>query len=91
MLNLNISKRSEKFLRKVPSKHAKQLTLRVSSLIHNPLPHDFAHLKGNLANYLRIDSGEYRIIYRVSEQTLFVVLIAKRNDDEVYRKMERLI
>ena len=38
---------------------------------------------------LRVDSGEYRIVYTVTEDTLRVVLIGKRNDDEVYRRLER--
>ena len=34
--------------------------------------------------------GEYRIVYRIDSDTLFVEIIGKRNDDEVYRQLRRL-
>ena len=39
--------------------------------------------------YRRADIGEYRIIYRVAGDTLEVLLIGKRNDDEVYHRFSR--
>ncbi len=39
--------------------------------------------------YQRIDSGEYRIVYRFDAENIYVILIGKRNDDEVYRKLKR--
>ncbi|CCQ69679.1 hypothetical protein CWATWH0402_3452 [Crocosphaera watsonii WH 0402] len=40
-----------------------------------------------------MDSSEYRIVYRFyPEQDLVeVILVGKRNDDEVYKKLERLL
>jgi len=35
--------------------------------------------------------GEYRIIYRISSETIFITLVGKRNDDDVYRRMRRLV
>ncbi len=31
-----------------------------------------------------------RVIYRVNDDTLFIPLIHKRNDDEVYKRLKRL-
>ena len=39
--------------------------------------------------YQRVDSGEYRIAYRFDAENIYVILIGKRNDDEVYRKLKR--
>jgi len=38
-----------------------------------------------------VDSGEYRIYYEVDdkERTIVVLLVAKRGDDEVYRRLKR--
>jgi mRNA interferase RelE/StbE len=43
-------------------------------------------------DYKKVDSGEYRIVYRVSdeEKTIYVILIEKRNDDEVYKILKNL-
>lgn len=43
-----------------------------------------------VSNY-RVDSGEYRIIYRFIpvENLVEVVLVGKRNDDDVYKRLTR--
>lgn len=80
------------FLKGLQSKIAAQIAKKVLSLNIEPLPHDSKQLKG-YPDYYRVDSGEYRIIYRFNpEQDLVeVILVGKRNDDEVYKKLERLL
>ncbi len=50
-------------------------------------PNDYRQLKG--FPYYRVDSGEYRIVYRFDAENVYVILIGKRNDDEVYDKLKR--
>lgn len=88
MLEIDLSRQAAKFLDRVPPKHGKQLAAKLSGLQENPLPHDSKLLKGE-TDLRRADAGEYRIIYRVQEQTLQVYLIGKRNDDEIYRMLRR--
>jgi len=52
------------------------------------MPPDSEHLTG--FPYRRASIGEYRIIYRVEEETLRIPLIHKRNDDEVYKRLKRM-
>lgn len=54
------------------------------------LPTDSKTLKSDSA-YRRVDSGEFRIIYRYEslQDTVTIVLVGKRNDDAVYRKFSR--
>ncbi len=80
------------FLKGLQPKIAAQISKKVLSLNIEPLPNDSKKLKG-YSNYYRVDSGEYRIIYRFKpEQDLVeVILVGKRNDDEVYKKLERLL
>ena len=42
--------------------------------------------------YLRADSGEYRIIYRIDTcgAFLLVAILGKRNDGQVYKLFRRL-
>lgn len=58
----------------------------------DPLPTDSKQLKG-YPDYYRVDSGEYRIVYRFKskEDLVEVILVGKYNDDEVYQKLERLL
>lgn len=89
MLKIEISKRSAKFLSKVPPKQARQLATKLQELRTNPEPHDSQQLKG-FAPLRRADVGEYRIVYVVEADILKVALIGKRNDDEVYKQLKRL-
>ncbi len=56
-------------------------------LLQNPEPHDARLLKGY--SYRRVDVGEYRIVYDLPEDLVRVLLIGKRNDDEVYKELSR--
>ncbi len=90
MLEFNPSRVSEKFLKRLPPKHRRQVAEKIFGLIENPEAPDSIPLRG-YADYYRVDIGEYRIVYRWSVTTLYVPLIGKRNDDEVYRKLKRMM
>jgi mRNA interferase RelE/StbE len=85
MLKLLISKKAQKFLDDLPPKQFRQIIKKVFALLENPRPHDSEELRGY--PFLRNDVGEYRIIYDVQEDTLRLILIGKRNDEEVYRQL----
>ncbi len=57
-------------------------------LLKNPRPHDSSKLRGYPDLY-RKDVGEYRIIYKFDDGTIYVLLIGKRNDNEVYKRLTR--
>lgn len=88
MLKLNLTNSALDFLEELPAKQFKQLVNAVFSLLKNPTPHDSQVLKGY--PYRRVDCGEYRIIYQIEANELQVILIGKRNDDDVYKKLKRL-
>ena len=86
MLRLHLTKDAQKFLDTLPPKQFRQIVQKVFALLSDPRPHDSKELKGY--SFLRADIGEYRIVYDLPEEdTLRVVLIGKRKDDDVYRKL----
>ena len=89
MLKLDLTRPAKKFLKSLPPKQVKQVARKIIGLRENPLPHDSKQLKGKHSRYRRADIGEYRVVYYATDKTLFVVLIGKRNDDEVYKKLSR--
>lgn len=89
MLKINLSKQAAKFLEKAHPKHAKQIAHKLIELQENPFPHDSIILKGQDAKLYRISVGEYRVIYFVEEDVLFIAIIGKRNDGEVYKLLNR--
>lgn len=88
MRNLDLADQVERFLLRIPKKHAGQIMRKISLLLVNPHPSDSKELRG--IPMRRADSGEYRIIYTADDATVFVYLVGKRNDDDVYRKLDRL-
>ncbi len=88
MRKINLSKRTQDFLKSCPPKQGKQLSQKILSLALNPVPHDAKKLKGS--DYVRTDSGEYRIVYEFDELEVRIVLIGKRNDDDVYKRVLRI-
>ncbi len=87
MKRLDITRDACKFLADLQAKQYRQVGQKTFALLADPQPNDAGQLKGSI--YWRVDIGEYRIIYRFDEETVFVGFIGKRNDDEVYKKFER--
>jgi len=90
MRTLNLTKQVQKFLRKLPPKQGRQIAEKIEQLRTDPLPNDRKLMKGSTADY-RADQGEYRIIYHFDDDTLFVLIVARRNDGEAYKKYARLV
>ncbi|WP_019498220.1 type II toxin-antitoxin system RelE family toxin [Pseudanabaena sp. PCC 6802] len=80
------------FLKGLQPKIAAQIAKKVLSLNIDPLPPDSKELIG-YSGYYRVDSGEYRIVYlfKPDDDLVEVLLVGKRNDDEVYKQLKRLL
>lgn len=76
------------FLMGLPGKQFKQVASTVLGLLKNPEPHDSKQLAGY--PYRRVDIGEYRIVCEAAADEVRVLLVGKRNDDEVYKLLKRL-
>ncbi|MBV8772776.1 MAG: type II toxin-antitoxin system RelE/ParE family toxin [Deltaproteobacteria bacterium] len=58
--------------------------------MQNVTPYDSKPLVG-YEPFWRVDIGEYRIVYRFDDDSVYVALVGKRNDDEVYRELRNLL
>ncbi len=83
MLDLNISKGAQKFIHKLHEKQQKQILDKILLLRLNPYPPSSKQLKNS--SYYSMRSGEYRILYRLENQVLYIFSVGKRNDSEVYK------
>ena len=88
MLLINLSKQSDKFLDKLPPKQFKQIVKELFRLAKSPKQQDVIKLKGS-NDFFRKDVGEYRIIYKADSEILYITVVGKRNDDEVYKIFDR--
>jgi mRNA interferase RelE/StbE len=80
------------FLKGLQPKIAAQIAKKVLALNVEPLPADSEALT-DYSGYYRVDCGEYRIVYRFfpDEDLVEVILVGKRNDDDVYKRLKRLL
>lgn len=80
------------FLKGLQPKIAAQIAKKVLALNVDPLPADSKELTG-YPGFYRVDSGEYRIVYRfdTGSDLIEIILVGKRNDDEVYKQLKRLL
>jgi len=88
MLKLNPTKEALDFWNCLDAKQYRQIGRKILSLLMDPHPNDSESLKG-YPTYFRVDIGEYRIIYRVEEDTIKLTLIGSRNDGYIYKKIKR--
>lgn len=89
MLRIDILDEAKKFLKALPEKHEHQIIQKIIRLAENPTLPQSKLLEG-FAPLRRLRSGDYRIIYFVDSNVLKVLLIGKRGDDKVYRRLKRL-
>jgi mRNA interferase RelE/StbE len=87
MRKLVLNKEVLKGLPDLPAKRYRQVVGCILDLLADPNPHHSTPLSGS--PYRRVTVGEYRVIYRADDESVHVVVVGKRNDDEVYRRLER--
>lgn len=88
MHKLNPTKDALNFIRALEPKQFKQVMNKVLSLLIDAKPADSSFLQG-YEDLLRVDIGEYRIVYRFDNQdTVSILIVGKRNDD-VYKRLDR--
>jgi mRNA interferase RelE/StbE len=88
MHKIDITKSAGKFIKKLPPKQYRQVVGTILALRENPTPHDSKQLSG-YPEYQRADIGEYRIVYRFDKDTVYIAVVGKRNDDEVYKRFKQ--
>ena len=88
--SIDLSRQAERFLRELPVKQARQIAEKLQALAADPSALPSEQLRG-YAPMRRLRAGEFRIIYAVEGETVQVRLIGKRNDDEIYKALGRIL
>lgn len=86
--SVRLNRAAAKSLSRLSKRVQAQIAERILDLSINPTPQDCRPLKG-YPGWLRIDTGEYRVIYRIENDEVFVAILGPRNDDRVYREFAR--
>ena len=78
-----IPKPVQKQLNKLPAKQRKRALTAIRNLANEPRPHGVKKLKGYDETY-RIRFGSYRIIYKVEDKKLVVLLLSVSHRKDAY-------
>ncbi|MEA5535383.1 type II toxin-antitoxin system RelE/ParE family toxin [Crocosphaera sp. XPORK-15E] len=78
-------KSARKELSKMPRDIQERISNKIDTLKTNPYPPDVKQLK-NGEGRLRIRIGDYRIIYRVENNTLVVLVIKIGHRSKIYKQ-----
>jgi mRNA interferase RelE/StbE len=88
-LALDLTRQAIDFVDRLQPKQQRQIGERLTQLANDPNSLPTEQLKG-YAPWRRLKSGEFRIVYEVDGNTLKIHLIGKRNDDDIYRALQRI-
>ena len=89
-MHLKMTKQALKAFEKLDAKQYRQVVSAFIGLTTNPEPHDSQLLRGGSRGERRIDVGEYRVIYAMDGELVEVLVVGKRNDDDVYKLWDRM-
>jgi mRNA interferase RelE/StbE len=88
LILLSYTNQALAFLLDLEAKQHRQVNSKILKLLQNTRPSDSEKLDGYRDLY-RVDIGEFRIAYKYDDRVLYVLLIARRNDDHVYKLLSR--
>ena len=90
-MNILYSPQAAKFISKLTKfnpEFAEKITAKIESLANNPNPSDARKVAAAKGEFMRIRAGNYRIIYFIKENCLYIKLIGARKN--IYEEFNRL-
>ena len=81
---VEVSPVAHRELRKIPEDKRERILRRIRSLAEDPRPAGVQKLAGEVDGY-RIRVGDYRVLYRVKDDVLLIVVVRVGHRREVYR------
>ena len=60
--------------------------IKIENLADDPRPHDVKKLKGK-KNFYRIRQGQYRIVYKIEDKILLILILDVAHRKEIYRNL----
>ena len=80
MFKLKLDSKAEKFVKKCDRILLDRINKKLESLKFTPFPFDCKRVENREDKMFRIRIGDYRIIYSVTEDTIFIINIDKRSN-----------
>jgi len=82
--SIEFERQAIKDLKRLAPRQMHQIQEKIDDLAQDPRPHGCERVK-TIPGYLRIRSGEYRILYEVNDEEELVIINRVRHRREAYR------
>ena len=79
-----IKKSAQKQIEKIPAIYLNKIKTAILNLAGQPRPHGAIKLTGS-KNIYRIRIGDYRVVYEITDKTLFVYVFDIDHRKQIYR------
>lgn len=83
MYKIQILKSADKTLRNVARKERVRIVEQISQLAENPRPFGCKKLRGT--EFYRIRIGDYRVIYKIEDEVLLILVIRIGHRKDIYK------
>ena len=83
---VEIKPTAQKALAKIPQPQRERISKRIDRLADNPRPSGVKKLAGETIFY-RIRVGEYRVVYEIHDDVLFVLVVRIGTRADIYRNL----
>jgi mRNA interferase RelE/StbE len=86
MYQVQIDRAAVKFIKNQTPKIKRQLFNKIKSLEVNPRPDNVEPIKG-AKGLFRIRTGNYRIVYKILDEKLLVLVVRVNDRKDVYKRL----
>jgi mRNA interferase RelE/StbE len=84
---VRISPAADRDIRKLDRPVQRRILKKLDGLVTDPRPNGVEKLTGSDAPRYRVRVGDYRIVYRIDDQVLTVLVLNVGDRKEIYRKL----
>jgi mRNA interferase RelE/StbE len=84
-----IGERAGREIRKLPKDVQRRVVAKAEALANDPRPPGCKKLEG-LENLYRVRAGDHRIVYRIDDGILLVLIVTIGNRADVYERLRRM-
>lgn len=83
---IELSRVAFKSMAKIPKKDLKRIQGKIDDLAANPRPSDVKKIQGD-SNLYRIRSGDYRVLYRIYDDKIYILVVNIEHRKDVYSSL----
>ncbi len=86
---IEVTPRALKYLKALPTRERQRMADQIDALGNNPRPQNCKKLKGR-EDFYRIRVGDYRVVYRIEDDVLLILIVRIGDRKEIYEIIRRL-